>query len=246
MRFKYSAWYYKLLAWVLTAVCLGFGFFSAIITVTGLEHGYYTTTKIYQESWQCAEQVRYFGNDIIDQFRRNPSDEAWARLLEDSELRFIILNEDNGDVVTSYTEGMNLTVPDNMANNIYLQEYNGTMRLGEADSFLKHVYVMDYYFGYDADGRFWSGSNSAFEGAYNTVIDHIDGAYSVEVIPQVEEAAEREEESYQILYLLPQGSLSGSDDRIGAGYIVYQETRWWSGKTPWIFGGCAFDERLSW
>ena len=101
MRYQFSAWYYKLLAWLLVLACLAFGFFSAIITIIGLNYFYYGQDIVYQESWQCAEQVRILGYDIIDQFQRNPSDEAWERLLEDSDLRFIILDEVTGDVVTS-------------------------------------------------------------------------------------------------------------------------------------------------
>ena len=244
MKYKFSAWYYKLLAWLLVLVCLAMGFFSAVITLIGLNYYYSGQDMVYQESWQCAEQVRIRGYDIQDQFQRNPSDEAWERLLADSDLRFIILDEVTGDVVTSYVDGLGIRVPENMANNIYLREYNGVMRLGEADSFLKNVYVMDYYFGYDAEGRFWNGSTSGLEGNYGNVIHAADGSYSMEAVPELErpqseESAGSKEQNYQILYLLPKSLFYSYTDRIALGYQIWRETRWWSGYTPWIFGLCA-------
>lgn len=243
MQYKYSAGYQKLLAWILILASLVLGYFSAIITLIGLNYGYYTQDDVYQTSWQCAEQVRVHGYDIIDQFDRNPSEEAWKRLLQDSSLRFIILDEITGDVVTSYTEGMNLNVPENFADNVYLKEYNGTMRLGEADSFLRNVYVMDHYFGYDAEGRFWNGSNSVLEGEYHTILDTGRGFYAVEAIPQLEtpqseETTGKETRNYQILYLLPKSLRAGNSDRVTAGYVIYRETMWWSARTPWMFGIC--------
>ena len=210
-----------------------------MITVVGMNWFYSGQDMVYQESWQCAEHVRIMGYDIINQYDRNPSQEAWERMLEDSDLRFIILDEATGEVVDSYTEGMGLDVPDNMANNVYLTEYNGTMRLGEANSFLRNVYVMDYYFGYDNEGDFWSGANSVREEMGRAIFETSDGSYFA-AADETEPVGETREtgRSYQILYLLPQSLYSRYTDRITAGYQIWREARWWSVRAPWIFGAC--------
>ncbi len=229
MQYKASAWYYKLLAWILVLVSLAVGFYSAMTTLVWLDYGYYDGERAYQTHWQCRELVIQRGHEIINQFWRNPSEEAWERLLEDSDLRFIILDEKTGEIAAQYTEGMDLDIPDNLADNIYLKEYNYTMQLGEANSFLQDVYVVDYYFGQDARGVLWQDTS----GDYGDTRYAVDGReYPAETAPD----KNGQEVSYQILYLLPAELSQESTDIIASGYGVYQEIRWWGPRAPWLLG----------
>ncbi len=210
MQYKVSAWYFKLLAWILVVLCLAGGFFSALVTVTNLSYGYYDPDYVFQTDWRCAERVRLRAYDIITQFRSNPTEDAWKRLLADSDLRFIILDEKSGDVQASYVEGMDLEVPDNLADNFYLHEYNYSMRLGEAGTFLENVYVRDYYFGEHSDGSYWSDDTNYSNGY----------------------------QDYQLLLLLPQ-QLNHFEDEIGLGYELNREMVWLGRRTPVLLGICA-------
>lgn len=226
MKYRFSAWPYKLLAWLLVAVCLAFGTLSAFLTIYCLSNDYYDMEKSFQTTYACGNMVRQEGQKIIDQFYNKSDDVIWQRMMEGSDLRFIILQEETGKVVTSYTEGLNIEVPKNMKDNIYLSEYNFNMRLGEIDTFLEDVYVCDYYFGIDAEGGQWSGSVSFIRAGE---------VFSDELEAQIKTA---ETASYQILYLLPQTLHRYYEDGIGLAYQVYLEIQWWSTRTPVILGLC--------
>lgn len=222
MKYRFSAWGYKLLAWLLAAVCLAFGTLSAYVTGYCLSENYYDEDTKFQTTYHCSEMVRRQSNEIIHQYHRKSDEANWQRLLEDSDLRFIILDEVTGEVVESYTEGMNIKVPKNMKDNAFLYEYNYNMRLGDFDTPLEHVYVCDYYFGLDASGNLWQGSNS-FRNDGNW--------YSAEDAQAMIEGT-----SYQVLFLLPQNLHRYYDDYIGQAYRIYLEFQWWSSRTPVIFG----------
>lgn len=221
MRHPASAWYYKLLAWVLAFACLASGAFFFIVGFGQANGTWPSSEKAYQTSWQCANRVRYRLNDIISQFWRNPNEASWKRLMEDSDLRFIILDEQTGKVVQSYVEGLDITVPDNLAENVYLKETNRVMRLGEADSFLKDVYVMDYYFGTEANGDRWAASSSAAEMEETGWYD-ADTSTSAETAAEVDTTAQGVT-SYQMLLLLPQKLHTRCTDVIAQGYDVYRQ-----------------------
>ncbi len=226
MQYKASAWYFKLLAWILVVLCLAGGFFSAMVTGLNLGYGYYDPEHVFQTDWRCAEQVKLRSYDIITQFRSNPTWDAWERLLEDSDLRFIILEEESGEVLESYVKGMDLDVPDNLADNFYLHEYNYSMRLGEAGTFLENVYVIDYYFGETEDGTWWANEYS-----YS---NHGTWQEPEEMGEPITDASR----TYQVLLLLPQ-KLTKFDDRIGQSYELYREMVWLGERMPVVLGICA-------
>ncbi len=225
MKYRSSAWGYKLLAWLLIAVCIAFGTLSAFVTGYCLSENYYDEDTKFQTTYHCSEMVRRHSNEIIHQYHRKSDEANWQRLLEGSDLRFIILDEATGEVVESYTEGMYIKVPKNMKDNAFLYEYNYNMRLGDFDTPLENVYVCDYYFGLDASGNLWQGSNS-FRNDGNW--------YSAEDAQAMIEGT-----SYQVLFLLPQNLHRYYDDYIGQAYRIYLEFQWWSSRTPVIFGLCV-------
>lgn len=215
MKYKSSGWGYKLLAWLLIAVCFAFGTLSGFVTFYCLNENYYDSDACFQITQTCSNAVRQKGHEIINQFERKGGEEVWQRVLEGSDLRFIILDETTGEVVESYTEGLYIKVPKNMKDNVYLSEYNNNMRLGEFDTPLENVYVCDYYFGTDAEGNPWRGSDT-YHFAPNEKM--IEGT------------------SYQILYLLPQALHIYYEDGIAMALRIFMELRWWSQYTPAIFG----------
>lgn len=222
MKYKSSGWGYKLLAWLLAAVCIAFAALSGFVTAYCLSNNYYDKDTKFQTTYHCAEMVRRHSNEIVHQYHRKSDEANWQRLLDESDLRFIILDETTGEVVESYTEGMNIKVPKNMKDNAFLYEYNYNMRLGDFDTPLENVYVCDYYFGLDASGNLWQGSNS-FRNDGNW--------YSAEDAQAMIEGT-----SYQILLLLPRNLHGDYDDYIGQAYQIYLEFQWWSSRTPVIFG----------
>ena len=253
MKYRYSAWYLRLLAFVLAAVCIAFGFLSGIATVYCMAQGYYfNQDKTFQTTWQCAEAVRSMGWKIIDQFRRNPDYNSWDKLLKDTDLRFLIVDEASGDIMASCVYGMGVVLPDSMANNPYLSEYNTNMALGEPGSALESVYVCDYYFGTDAYGNEWAGYTSSYgdggwDVEYELEVEYTeDAAIAVpDVVVEVPAESDLQEEpaktlaaSYQILYLLPQNLDYHAADQIWQAYEVFRLFRSWSGDVPGIFAAC--------
>ena len=224
MKYKASAWYFKLLAWILVILCLAGGFFSALVTGACLVNGYYERANTFQSRYECAEKVKVYSQSIINQFSANPTEEAWRRLLEDSDLRFIILIKETGDVVESYVDGMALDVPDNMADNVYMHEYNYLMQLGEAGTFLEDVYVVDYFFSETETGM---QSIPEYSYSYNGVAIEPEEMTEQDVIC-----------TYQLLLLLPQ-KLTKFDDRIGQSYELYLELVWLGKRMPVMLGICA-------
>ena len=201
MKYRYSSWPLRLPAFVLAALCLAGMFLSGVVVVNDLNQRLYFSKREFQTTWQCAELVRNEGWEIIDQFRRNEHYTKWEKLLGGSNLRFILIDEFTGDVVASYVEGLDIKVPKNMADNLYLYEYNTNMELGEADTELENVYVCDYYFGTDIYGGEWNGFSSFTEElgwgdvAYQVEVeDGVPTEVEVEMVADVEAAS-----SYQIL-----------------------------------------------
>ena len=237
MKYRYTAWYFRLLAFVLAAVCIAAGFLSGLEAAYCAAQGYYfNQTKTFQTTWQCSEAVRNTGWEIIDQFRRNPDYDKWDKLLEDTDLRFIIVDEKTGDVMASCVKGLNITVPKNMAGNAYLYEYNTNMALGEKGTAMENIYVCDYYFGTDSNGSPWGGFSSYYE-AGDVRYDVHTGVYESTAVP-MELVGTLLEESYQILYLLPKNLSTHTGDLIWESYEVHQTLRSWSGSTPVIFAVC--------
>ncbi len=218
MKYRSSAWYWKALAWVLAAASLAFGTFTGFLTLANFNGGSYGS-RVYQETYQCTQAAMAEGDAIINKFRSDPTYDKWDRFLEDTNLRFIILREQTGEVMAMYTEPLNITVPKELSNNPWLHESSYSFRLGEKGSFLEAVYVMDYYF-----GARWSAPYS--EG-YSDV--------SHETPAPVDST---ENESYQILFLLPQ-TLQNRNDRIWNGYHMFRYFDSWKVRAPWCFGGCA-------
>ena len=238
MKYRYTTWYFRLLAFALAAVCIAIGFLSGLDAIYCAAEGYYFgQEKYFQTTWQCSETARNKGWDIIEKFRRDPEYTDWRQLLEDSDLRFILVEEHSGDVVAQYTTGLGITVPDNMAGNAYLYEYNTNMALGEKGTFLDTVFVCDYYFGTDQYGNPWGGFSSEYK---TGEVRFVDGGYEITAVPveATREASREQITSYQILYLLPQTLHFHDGDPIWETYNVFRVVRSWGGSTPIIFAVC--------
>lgn len=113
MKYRFSAWYFKLIAFVLAVLCLGVGFFSGILTLWMGEQGHYDTDS-YWSSWAARRAVQWETHQI-----HSYMDPGWSsdgphtdfsklpEFLEDGDLRYILLNED-GSLVTFYLDGLKL------------------------------------------------------------------------------------------------------------------------------------------
>ena len=95
MKYRMSAWYLKLLAWVLAGVCLVFGVWSAYIALSCVNFGLYGDTA-YQETYWCRERMEPSIYNVINQYRRDPAFKDWDKLLGNDQMRFIILEEETG------------------------------------------------------------------------------------------------------------------------------------------------------
>ena len=98
MNYKFSSRILKLTAVLLAAVCFGVCIFSGVNALVAVNWGFIGGTSTFQTSWRTAELVRDQGFQVIDQFRRNPDFQYWDRMLEGTNLRFIILEESTGEV----------------------------------------------------------------------------------------------------------------------------------------------------
>ena len=119
MNYRFSRPWLRVCALLLAALCMAGVFFYGMTALACADRGFFGGEPVYQTGWQCAQSVRDQGWEVIDQFRRNPEFQYWDRMLEHSNLRFIILEEQTGDVKASYLEGLNLSLPENLEDNMY-------------------------------------------------------------------------------------------------------------------------------
>jgi len=238
LNYKFSSRILKLTAVLLAAVCFGVCIFSGVNALVAVNWGFIGGTSTFQTSWRTAELVRDQGFQVIDQFRRNPDFQYWDRMLEGTNLRFIILEESTGEVRASYVEGLGIDAPRNLKDNIFLYQYDGVMSKGEYGTVLENLYVCDYYFGGN-----WSGENSwwqqeqqkQLEREHTLVLqsNHVQ-ALIASGIPEDEALAEAQEaypledavgntagETYQILYLLGSHIDGYCGDDIGNYFRLY-------------------------
>ncbi len=213
MQYRFSQTWMRIVAVVLAALCLAGGFFYGMTWVLGMDLGFLESEPVYQTTSQCATLVRNRGYEIIDQYQKNPSFQYWDRLLEDSDLRFIILDEETGDVKAAYLEGLDIQTPKNLKDNIFLTQYDYYMSKGEYGTVLENVYVCDYYFGTTVNGEDWSSDVHVTEGL---VVEWRDGEHPYNVLLD-----DRQEVSYQILYLLGDELDLEHTDCISDGYRMF-------------------------
>ena len=217
MKYRMSSWYLKLLAWIVAGVSLVFGFWAAYISLTCANYGMYGSESAYQETYLCRERVQIAAYDVIDQYRRDPDFKDWDQLLKNSQLRFILLEEETGKVTASYVQGLNIRVPANLKDNPYLSQSNYYMELGAPGSIFENVYVCDYYF-----NNIWQGDHSfAYE---DTTVERGVAEGSLDV-PDVE-AEGAAGAMHQMLLILPRGMQSDSSS-IGRGFAIYRIWDYW-------------------
>lgn len=222
MKYRMSAWYIKLLAWLLAGVCLIFGVWSAYIVLTCANYGMYGGKRVYQETSYCRDRVESSVFEVIEQYRSDPDFQGWDKFLGDSQLRFIILEEETGKVTASYVDGLGIRVPQNLKDNIYLRETNYLMERGIRGSIFENVYVCDYYF-----NDSWYGQRSLDYEEHSLIVTE-DG----KVIDLIEEPVALQTDAapgdimHQILLMLPLG-MAVNDTPVGEGFEIWRMWNYW-------------------
>ncbi len=219
MKYRMSAWYIKLLAWFLAGVCLIFGVWSAYIALTCANYGMYGDKTAYQATSYCRDRVESSVFEVIERYRRDSDFQDWDQFLEDSQLRFIILEEETGKVTASYVDGLGIRVPQNLKDNIYLLETNYLMERGSRGSIFENVYVCDYYF-----NDSWFGYRS-LDYAYEHSLTVTDRAEPIEALEEVIDAAPGGV-MHQILFMLPLG-MEVDDTPVGEGFEIWRMWNYW-------------------
>ena len=233
MKYRFSAVGYRIIAYVLAAVCLAAGYLSAMTTVVCLGIDLYDDDWTYQTTGICKERAQDTVTSIVTTYQRNPDYDRWDRLLEDTSLRFLIVDEDTGDVKASYLDGLGMTAPKNLKDNIYMEEYNWYFELGEEGGPLEGVYVADWYFGSD-----WMAETSVYarQEWEQIHVDRVDQTMS-DMSAASTEAVSEDFVSYQLLMLLPQTLTGhGTGDRIWEGYQICQTIRQYRVAAPVVLG----------
>ena len=231
MEYRMSAWYLKLLAWLLAGVCLIFGVWSAYIALTCAGFGMYGDNTVYQETFLCRDRLESSVYDVIAQYRRDPGFRDWDKLLKDNQMRFIILEEETGKVTASYVEGLNIRVPKYLKNNIYLQETNYLLERGAPGGIFENVYVCDYYFNDD-----WSGQRSLDYSGESLVIYDGNGEVTTAITEPVYEPAGGV--MYQMLYFLPI-AMEVNDSTVGRGFEIYLMWNYWKHDALIVLALCV-------
>ena len=207
MNHRFSNLWLRIVAFLLAALCMAGVFFYGVTAIICFERGLMTGDPVFQTTWQCAELVRSQGREVIEQFRRNPEFQFWDHMLKNTNLRFIILNERTGEVKASYLEGLHIAEPTNLADNVFLSQYDGRMSKGEYGTLLEKFYVCDYYFGAD-----WSSESSYLQLDQERQWIEDTGR----------DETKEEQPSYQILYLLGETVNGTCGDEIGNGARLYR------------------------
>ena len=146
MQHRFSALPWKLLAIVLAAASLTFGFLGGYTTAWCLAEGYYAPDAAYQTTTSCYYQAQSWAEAVESRFLNDLTYDRWSILLEDNSFRFVILEEESGRVAASYTEGLDLDLGGGFAENKYLYREDFPMSLGDPDSPFETLYVTDAYF----------------------------------------------------------------------------------------------------
>ena len=233
MKYRLSHWSMKFLAWLLAALCLVFGVWSAYIVLTCANFGLYGEQRSYQQTSWCRERVLATANEVIAQYRRDPDYQGWDKLLKDTQLRFVILEEETGKVTASYVEGMNVRVPGSLKDNAYLRETNYVMERGTPGTIFETVYVIDYYFNDNWDGEqyYWYEEQLV--------------SYPVVVLPEENKAPiDSDGVMHQMLCLLPLG-LQVDDSPVGEGFELYIIWNHWKEDAAVILLLCVLGLLLS-
>ncbi|MBQ9967883.1 MAG: HAMP domain-containing histidine kinase [Oscillospiraceae bacterium] len=216
MRYRMSAWYWKLLAWLLAGVCLVFGIWSAYIALTCANYGMYGENT-YQETNICRDRTEISGREVIERYRHDPDFKDWGEFLGNSQLRFIILEEETGNVTASYVEGLGIRAPLNLKDNVYLRETSYLMERGMRGSIFEYAYVCDYYF-----NDKWYGDRS-LDYEQPLIITE-----TGEIIAGGEETGSDAAGGvmHQVLFMLPLG-MEVNDTPIGEGYEIWRMWNYW-------------------
>ena len=215
-KYRFSRWQFKLLAFLLAAVCLFFGAVGAYAFYWNAENVGVFEHWNYQETWRCKNTVQNLAARVMDKFSVDPAYDNWARLLGETDYRFIVLEESTGRVVASYTDGLDIQVPENMGDNPYLREYNYRMELEQDYEPLRGLYVADEYYTFSSD-------------------DVIEYGYVEDIVPEVlPDRGEKDTAesvtyvTYQILNLLPDHLTAHSGDAIWEGWQIYCALYGWT------------------
>ncbi len=214
MKYRFSALPFKILAYVLAAVCLFAGAAGLYLGIGRVYDSEGLEERTYQETWRCREAVVSWSHTVADRFHYNQTEQVdWARLLRDTDFRFVLLNEATGQVLASYTAGMELNIPDNLGGNPYLKEYNDFMELEENYALFRGLYVIDFYYAYDQKGAWQTG----------------------EPLPEVH-VPEDSSVTYQVLCLLPQTLTAHAGDIIWDGSLLLESLNRWFTLAAVAFG----------
>ena len=145
MKYRASAIGWKILAFVLAALCLAGVFVSGGAVVYCLEENIYGQSAAFQTSYTCARLSQDLAEQIATNYRTDRTFDRWDLLLEHEDLRFILIDERSGEILASYTDGLDVDVPENLQDNRYLYDYNFYFALAEKGELFEGLYVKDYY-----------------------------------------------------------------------------------------------------
>lgn len=214
-KYRFSRWQFKLLAFLLAAVCLFFGAVGAYAFYWNAENVGVFEHRNYQETWRCRDAVQNLAARVMDKLQVDPAYDNWARLLGETDYRFIVLEESTGRVVASYTDGLDIQVPENMGDNPYLREYNYRMELEQDYEPLRGLYVADEYYTFSSD---------------DVIVYGYIGDMAQELLPDrgEEETEEPASVTYQILNLLPDHLTAHTGDAIWEGWQIYCALYGWT------------------
>ncbi len=147
MKFRFSALWLKILAFLLATVCLALGVVSAYATLVCMELGIYKGATSFLSTWRCYSKVSDLIDQVSDRYASKPDYDHWASYLHNmnaDNLRFILLREDTGEILASYLDGLDLQLPENLKDNDFLYTYDYPMKL-QTEGLFQGLYVTDRY-----------------------------------------------------------------------------------------------------
>jgi hypothetical protein len=145
MKYRASAIGWKILAFILAALCLAGIFVSGGAVFYCLEENIYGHDAAFQTGYTCANLSQTLAEKIAGTYRTDRTYDRWDLLLEHEDLRFILIDERSGEILASYTDGLDVNVPDNLQDNRYLHTYDYYFALAEEGQLFEGLYVKDYY-----------------------------------------------------------------------------------------------------
>ena len=144
MKYRFSRTGYKLIAFLLAVLALMAAAAGGMLAIWSAENANVLSEDAYQTTWICRQSVNHWGQRIVDELYYNPEYANWESLPEETDLRFIALDESDGTILDYHTDGMDIDFQKLLSGLPDSAPY--AMYLGKPGTALEGIYVLEKHY----------------------------------------------------------------------------------------------------